>query len=93
MTQLTIRKFSKPGCGPCVALGGTLADYADEITALGATVVEHDIAEEPHWIGEKHLASVPVLTFERNGIEMGRIIGNVHIDEVLGAIKHAKEAR
>lgn len=93
MTQLIVRKFGKPGCRPCQVLGYTLAEYADEIAAKGATVIEHDIAEEPHWVGEKHLASVPVLTFERNGIEMGRIVGLVHIDELLETIEHAKEAR
>lgn len=92
-TQITVHKFAKPDCPPCRALGQTLAEYAEELAALGATVIEHDIAAEPHWIGEKHLASVPVLTFERNGIELGRIVGNVNPTEILETIEYVKEAK
>lgn len=96
-TQIEIHKLSKPGCRPCQVIGYALAAEAEELAKLNAVVIEHDITEEPE-ILEKYskkqpITGVPVLIFERNGMEMTRLNGMVNIREVFDAIEFAKEAR
>jgi thioredoxin 1 len=88
---ITIKKFSKPGCRPCAAL----ANYIGEIDLFntGATLVNIDITEQPEVIDQYGLTSVPVLVFERNGVEVGRIVGLVGTEEIIEAIEFAKVAK
>ena len=88
---ITIKKFSKPGCRPCAAL----AHYIGEIDLFnaGATLENIDISEQPEVIDQYGLSSVPVLVMERNGVEVGRIVGLVGTEEILDAIEHAKVVR
>jgi thioredoxin 1 len=85
---ITIKKFSKPGCRPCAALANYLGDI--DLFNAGATLVNIDISEQPEVIDQYGLTSVPVLIFERNGVEVGRIVGLVGTEEILDAIDHAK---
>jgi thioredoxin 1 len=88
---ITIKKFSKPNCRPCQAL----ANYFGEIDLFnaGATLVNIDIEEQPEVIEQYGLTSVPVLIFERNGVEVGRIVGMVGTEEIIEAIEFAKVAK
>jgi thioredoxin 1 len=88
---VTMKKFSRPGCRPCVAL----ANYIGEIDLFnaGATLVNIDISEQPEVIDQYGLTSVPVLVFERNGVEVGRIVGLVGTEEIIEAIEFAKVAK
>ena len=88
---ITIKKFSKPGCRPCVAL----ANYIGEIDLFneGATLENIDITEQPEVIDQYGLTSVPVLVMERSGVEVHRIVGLCSTDEIVEAIQFAKEAR
>ena len=91
MAIITIKKISKPGCRPCAAL----AHYLGEIDLFteGATLENIDITERPEVIDQYGLSSVPVLVFERNGVEVGRIVGLAGTEEILDAIEHAKVVR
>jgi thioredoxin 1 len=88
---ITIKKFSKPGCRPCSAL----ANYIGEIDLFnaGASLINIDIEEHPEVIDQYGLTSVPVLVFERNGVEVGRIVGLVGTEEIIEAIEFAKVAK
>lgn len=91
MAIITIKKFSRPGCMPCRVLENYLGDM--DLFGLGATLENIDITEHPEVISKYDLSSVPVLVFERNGVEMTRLIGLRPVDEIIDAIMLAKEAK
>ncbi|WP_298833807.1 thioredoxin family protein [uncultured Planococcus sp.] len=91
MTQLTLRKISKPNCRPCAVLTNYLESIAVDLLALDVNVAEHDIADDPALVERYNLSSVPVLVLERNGYEVGRLNGLVSTTEILDAVKAAKE--
>jgi thioredoxin 1 len=89
--MIKIIKFSKPNCRPCQALANYLGDI--DLFTAGATLVNVDITEQPEVIDQYGLSSVPVMVFERNGVEVGRLVGLVGTEEILDAIEHAKVVR
>lgn len=89
--MITIRKFSKPNCRPCAAIANYLGDI--DLFNAGATLVNVDINEYPEAVDQYGLTSVPTLIFERNGLEVHRLVGLRGTDEIIDAIEHAKEAR
>jgi thioredoxin 1 len=91
MAIITIRKFSKPNCRPCAALANYIGDI--DLFNAGATLVNIDITEQPEVIDQYGLTSVPVLVMERNGVEVGRIVGLVGTEEIIEAIEFAKVVR
>jgi thioredoxin 1 len=88
---ITIKKLSKPGCRPCAALANYLGQI--DLFNAGATLINVDITEQPEVIDQYGLTSVPVLVFERNGVEVGRIVGLVGTEEIVEAIEFAKVAK
>jgi thioredoxin 1 len=88
---ITIKKFSKPGCRPCAAIANYIGDI--DLFNAGATLVNIDITEQPEVIDQYGLTSVPVLVLERNGVEVGRIVGLVGTEEIIEAIAFAKVVR
>jgi thioredoxin 1 len=88
---IRIKKFSKPNCRPCAALANYIVDI--DLFNAGATLVNVDITEQPEVIDQYGLTSVPVLVFERNGVEVGRLVGLVGTDEIIEAIEFAKVVR
>jgi thioredoxin 1 len=88
---VTMKKFSKPGCRPCAALSNYIGDI--DLFNAGATLVNIDITEQPEVIDQYGLTSVPVLVLERNGVEVGRIVGLVGTEEIIEAIAFAKVVR
>jgi thioredoxin 1 len=91
MAIITIKKFSKKDCRPCQALANYIGDI--DLFNAGATLVNIDINEQPEVIDQYGLTSVPVLVFERNGVEVGRIVGLVGTEEIIEAIEFAKVAK
>lgn len=92
-TEIIIRKLSKPGCRPCAVLGYMLESIADQLAKANAVVSEHDIVLEHDLIRRYEITSVPVLVFERNGVEITRLNGMVSAEEVMDAVDYAKESR
>jgi thioredoxin 1 len=88
---VTMKKFSKPNCRPCQALANYIGDI--DLFNAGATLENIDISEKPEVIDQYGLTSVPVLLFERNGVEVGRIVGLVGTEEIIEAIEFAKVAK
>jgi thioredoxin 1 len=88
---ITMKKFSRPGCRPCAALSNYIGDI--DLFNAGATLVNIDINEQPEVIDQYGLTSVPVLVLERNGVEVGRIVGLVGTEEIVEAIEFAKVAK
>ena len=93
MTQIIIRKLSKPGCRPCAAISHYIDGISEQLAEAGATVSEHDIAAEPELIDKYGLQGVPALVYERNGLEVARLNGLVSPQEILDTVKYAKEVR
>ena len=89
--MIKIIKFSKPGCRPCQALANYLGDI--DLFNAGATLVNIDITEHPEVIDQYGLSSVPVMVFERSGVEVHRLVGLRPTEEILDAIEHAKVVR
>lgn len=88
---VTMKKFSKPNCRPCQALANYIGDI--DLFNAGATLENIDISEKPEVIDQYGLTSVPVLVFERNGVEVHRITGLRPTEEILDAIEFAKVVR
>jgi thioredoxin 1 len=91
MAIITVKKFSKPNCRPCAALANYLGQI--DLFNAGATLINVDITEQPEVIDQYGLTSVPVLVMERNGVEVGRIVGLVGTEEIIEAIEFAKVAK
>ncbi|SER88173.1 co-chaperone YbbN [Psychrobacillus sp. OK032] len=91
--EITIRKLSKPGCRPCAVLSYAMADIGDQLTQANAVVSEHDITQEPELIAQYGITGVPVMIYERNGVEVARLSGMVSAEEILEAVEYAKEVR
>jgi thioredoxin 1 len=91
MAIITIKKFSKPGCRPCAALANYIGDI--DLFNAGATLENIDITEQPEVIEQYGLTSVPVLVFERSGVEVHRLVGLRPTEEIIDAIEHAKVAK
>jgi thioredoxin 1 len=89
---ITIKKFSKPGCRPCAALANYIGDI-DLFNAAQRLRKRIDITEQPEVIEQYGLTSVPVLVFERSGVEVHRITGLRPTEEIIDAIEHAKVAK
>jgi thioredoxin 1 len=99
---ITIKKFSKNGCRPCQALANFIGDI--DLFNAGATLENINISDEKIKIGDTEftseeivdkykLQSVPTLMFERNGVEVGRLVGLVGTEEIIEAIEFAKVAK
>jgi thioredoxin 1 len=102
MAIITIKKFSRNGCRPCQALANFIGDI--DLFNAGATLENINISDEKIKIGGKEftseeivenykLQSVPTLVLERNGVEVGRIVGLVGTEEIIEAIEFAKVVR
>jgi thioredoxin 1 len=91
MAIITIKKFSRPGCRPCTVLANYIGDI--DLFNAGATLENIDIEERPEVIDQYGLTSVPVLVFERSGVEVHRITGLRPTEEIIDAIEHAKVAK
>jgi thioredoxin 1 len=89
--MIVIKKFSKNGCIPCKVL----ANYIGEIDLLAhdAELVEINIDNQPEAVDQYGLNSVPVLSFERNGVEIIRLTGLRPVEEIVEAIELAKVQR
>ncbi|MDQ0154958.1 thioredoxin family protein [Robertmurraya andreesenii] len=90
---IIIRKLSRPGCRPCAAISHYLAEIAPQIAEEGATVTEHDVMVERGLLEKYEITGVPVLVFERSGVEVARLTGLVSPEEILDTLIYAKEVR
>lgn len=72
---LVIRKIRSTPCGGCDILHGIMFEIAGKIASLGATVVPHDISTEPEIQTQYDVMSVPVLVYEKDGVEVYRSVG------------------
>lgn len=91
MKEITIRKIKQNGCFPCAMLGHTLEHMNAELQAENVTVIEHNVSDEPEIVDKYMLLGVPVLIFERDGVEMYRHVGVMSREEIMYRIKQAKE--
>lgn len=90
---IIIRKLSKPNCRPCAAISNYLTEIAPQNEQAGAVVSEHDVMVEKALLEKYEITGVPVLVFERNGMEVARLNGLVSTQEMLETLQYAKEVR
>jgi len=93
MTAIKIIKIGQDGCRPCRVVEYMLEANADIFAVEGAAVESINLTQQPDKAEQYGVMSTPVLVFERNGIEVTRINGMCNIDDVIGAIEKAREAR
>ena len=93
MTAIKIIKIGQDGCRPCKVVEYMLEANADIFAVEGATIESINLSQQPEMTERYGVMSTPVLVFERNGIEHSRINGVCNVDDVIGAIEKAREAR
>ncbi len=87
--KLTLVK--KPSCVPCTMMLRNLEEHGGELHELGTEVEVVDITEQPE-LSEKHgIMSVPVILVEKDGELVERFNGFQDVNNVIDAIKSAKE--
>ena len=62
-------------CGPCRALGPTIEALADEYAGK-VKVAKVDVDHAPNISSKWRIQSIPAIIAFRNGVEVGRVIGN-----------------
>ena len=63
-------------CGPCRALGPTIEQLADQYAGKVA-IAKCDVDKAPQASSKWRIQSIPAIVAFRNGVEVGRVIGNV----------------
>lgn len=90
--MITIRKIRNTPCGGCDTLNFLMTQVAGEIQAMGASVVEHDISKEPGIVEQYNVGmSVPLMIFEKDGVEVKRTVGVIPPEGILGILKEIAE--
>ena len=62
-------------CGPCRALGPTIEAVSDEYAGRVA-VAKVDVDKAPATTSKWRIKSIPAIIALRNGVEVGRVVGN-----------------
>lgn len=62
-------------CGPCRALGPTIEALADEFAGR-VDVAKVNVDDAPNAASKWRIQSIPAIVAFRNGVEVGRVIGN-----------------
>jgi len=62
-------------CGPCRALGPTIEQLADEFAGK-VVVAKCDVDKANNAASKFRIQSIPAIVAFRNGVEVGRVIGN-----------------
>ena len=71
-----------PWCGPCKALGPTLANIAEEYDGK-VKVVKINIDDNPSVAANYNVMSIPTLLFFKDGSVEGKIVGLVSKDKII----------
>jgi thioredoxin 1 len=82
--MLSVIKFSAQWCGPCKRL----APIYDSIKAAAKDVdfKEIDIDDSPAMAAQYNIMSIPTLVFEKDGVEISRLVGLVKEADIKKAI-------
>lgn len=91
MSNVTIKKLVGNNCKYCAILGNYLSEI--DLESEGATLEEINVSDQPEVAEQYGIMNVPVLVFERNGIEISRSVGLVPVEQIVDSIQHAKEAK
>ena len=67
--------FWAPWCGPCRALAPTIEALADQYVGK-VQVAKVNVDEAPNTSSKWRIQSIPAIIAFRNGVEVGRVIGN-----------------
>lgn len=76
-------------CGPCRALGPTIEALSDEYAGRVA-VAKVDVDKAPETAAKYRIQSIPAIVALRNGVEVGRVVGNApqKVRELIEALAH-----
>jgi thioredoxin 1 len=83
--MIKVIKFSKNGCRPCSILSNVLTEV--DFFSNNAELVEINISDQPEYIEQYDLSSVPVLVFEKEGKEVARINGSTDADTIIEVLR------
>lgn len=92
---IIIRSLIRYDCQASKAMSHYLNGLVDAIEAQGCALSEHIVNIEYGLLDRYHLqaAEMPVLVFERNGLEVARLKGVTAPEEILDVLAHAKAVR
>ncbi|MBQ4358913.1 MAG: thioredoxin [Proteobacteria bacterium] len=62
-------------CGPCRALGPTIEALADEFAGK-VKIAKCNVDDSPSASAKWRIQSIPAIIAFRNGVEVGRVVGN-----------------
>ena len=74
-SALTVVDFWANWCGPCRALGPTIEALADEYAGK-VKIAKCNVDDSPAASAKWRIQSIPAIIAFRNGVEVGRVIGN-----------------
>lgn len=80
---MTVLKFSAAWCGPCKILSETLKNV-DGIETI-------DIDKDEETTAKYSIKSVPTLVFTRYGEEVGRVSGNISLNQYYNLLETFNE--
>lgn len=67
--------FWAPWCGPCRALAPTIEALAEQYAGK-VKIAKVNVDEAPQTASQWRIQSIPAIIAFRNGVEVGRVIGN-----------------
>lgn len=71
--MITIKHFTATWCGPCKQLSPIMKELVNESEGIGYQVI--DVDQNPDTASRLGVRSLPTVIFEKNGIEVQRVIG------------------
>ncbi|MBR4985505.1 MAG: thioredoxin [Proteobacteria bacterium] len=74
-SALIVVDFWANWCGPCRALGPTIEALADEYAGK-VKIAKCNVDDSPAASAKWRIQSIPAIIAFRNGVEVGRVIGN-----------------
>ena len=84
-TVPVIVDFWAEWCGPCLALGPTLEQIAEERKGK-IKIVKVNVEEEPALAAQFNIRNIPFLAIISNGQKVGELIGNQPKQSIIKAI-------
>lgn len=92
--MITVKKLQKKDCPKCERLSDTIKEIEETVSFMVEVKFETiDILENPEAVEKYGILTLPVMIFERDGVEKLRLEGDKPMHEIMSAISFTKAAR
>ena len=89
MIMLEIKRYTASWCRPCQFIAPIFNELQQEINDVNFITI--DVDENKEEVKRKGIYSVPTVVFEKDGIQVEKIIGSASKQQILNIIKKYKE--